>query len=113
MSPFWFFLVPVGLWFISGLRVIQEYEAGVIFRLGRFAEVKRAGLNWIVPGVDRAELAARAGHDEASGRPVLVDDGALERLGLGRGGGSPGPRGPKDHEQADAKQGKKTQKPHY
>ena len=53
MSPFWFFLVPVGLWFITGLRVIQEYEAGVIFRLGRFAEVKRAGLNWIVPGIDR------------------------------------------------------------
>jgi regulator of protease activity HflC (stomatin/prohibitin superfamily) len=53
VSPFWFFLVPVGIWFISGLRVIQEYEAGVIFRLGRFAEVKRAGLNWIVPGLDR------------------------------------------------------------
>ena len=53
MSPFWFFVVPVGLWFISGLRVIQEYESGVIFRLGRFAEVKHAGLNWIVPGVDR------------------------------------------------------------
>ena len=41
------------IWIISGLRVIQEYEAGVIFRLGRFAETKRAGLNWIVPGVDR------------------------------------------------------------
>jgi len=53
VSPLWFFLVPVGLWLISGLRVIQEYESGVIFRLGRFAEVKRAGLNWIVPGVDR------------------------------------------------------------
>ena len=53
MSAFWFFLIPVGLWFISGLRVIQEYEAGVIFRLGRFAETKRAGLNWIVPGLDR------------------------------------------------------------
>jgi regulator of protease activity HflC (stomatin/prohibitin superfamily) len=53
VSPVWFFLIPVGLWFISGLRVIQEYEAGVIFRLGRFAEVKRAGLNWIVPGIDR------------------------------------------------------------
>ena len=53
MSPFWFFLIPVALWLISGLRVIQEYESGVIFRLGRFAEVKRAGLNWIVPGLDR------------------------------------------------------------
>ena len=53
MSPIWFFVIPIGLWLISGLRVIQEYESGVIFRLGRFAEVKRAGLNWIVPGLDR------------------------------------------------------------
>src|SRR5256886_16344343 len=50
---YWVFVVPVLFWIISGLRVIQEYESGVIFRLGRFAEVKRAGLNWIVPGVDR------------------------------------------------------------
>src|SRR5437016_4904703 len=49
----WVFVVPVLFWIISGLRVIQEYESGVIFRLGRFAEVKRAGLNWIVPGGDR------------------------------------------------------------
>src|SRR5947207_8860889 len=46
-------VVPVLFWIISGLCVIQEYESGVIFRLGRFAEVKRAGLNWIVPGLDR------------------------------------------------------------
>ncbi len=51
---YWVFLVvPVLFWIISGLRIIQEYEAGVIFRLGRFAEVKRAGLNWIVPMIDR------------------------------------------------------------
>ena len=47
------FIVIVLLWVISGLRVIQQYEAGVIFRLGRFAETKRAGLNWIVPMLDR------------------------------------------------------------
>jgi regulator of protease activity HflC (stomatin/prohibitin superfamily) len=50
---YWVFVIPVLFWVVSGLRVIQEYESGVIFRLGRFAEVKRAGLNWIVPGVDR------------------------------------------------------------
>jgi regulator of protease activity HflC (stomatin/prohibitin superfamily) len=47
------FIVIVLFWVISGLRVIQQYEAGVIFRLGRFAETKRAGLNWIVPMLDR------------------------------------------------------------
>ncbi len=52
--PFWLiFVVPIAFWILTGLKVIQEYEAGVIFRLGRYAETKRAGLNWIVPGIDR------------------------------------------------------------
>lgn len=47
------FAIPVLAWVLSGIKIIQEYESGVIFRLGRFAEVKRAGLNWIIPVVDR------------------------------------------------------------
>ncbi len=37
----------------AGIRVITEYERGVVFRLGRFSGVKAAGLKWIIPGVDR------------------------------------------------------------
>ena len=36
-----------------GIRVLAEYERGVMFRLGRFNGVKTAGLKWIIPGVDR------------------------------------------------------------
>jgi regulator of protease activity HflC (stomatin/prohibitin superfamily) len=36
-----------------GIRIITEYERGVVFRLGRFTGVKTAGLRWIIPGVDR------------------------------------------------------------
>jgi regulator of protease activity HflC (stomatin/prohibitin superfamily) len=37
-----------------GLRVVQEYERGIVFRLGRVrAEIKRPGLNVIVPVIDR------------------------------------------------------------
>ncbi len=39
--------------FILGLRVLPEYERGVVFRLGRFQGVRSAGLKWIIPGVDR------------------------------------------------------------
>jgi regulator of protease activity HflC (stomatin/prohibitin superfamily) len=39
--------------FVFGVRIITEYERGVIFRLGRFVEVKTAGFKWIIPGVDR------------------------------------------------------------
>ena len=39
--------------FILGLRVLPEYERGVVFRLGRFQGVRSAGWKWIIPGVDR------------------------------------------------------------
>ncbi len=39
--------------FFIGIRVLTEYERGVLFRLGRFAGVKTAGLRWVIPGIDR------------------------------------------------------------
>src|ERR1700760_741456 len=45
-------LVFIGL---SGFRVAQEYERGVVFRLGRFKGLRGPGLYWIIPlGVERA-----------------------------------------------------------
>jgi regulator of protease activity HflC (stomatin/prohibitin superfamily) len=44
-----FFLVI----FISGVRVLYEYERGVIFRLGRITNTKGPGMCWIIPFVDR------------------------------------------------------------
>lgn len=37
----------------SGLRVVQQYEKGVVFRLGKIVGVKEPGLNWIVPLIDK------------------------------------------------------------
>jgi regulator of protease activity HflC (stomatin/prohibitin superfamily) len=46
--------VFVGVLFLmSAVRVLQEYERGVLFRLGRFSSVKNAGLRLVIPGVDR------------------------------------------------------------
>jgi regulator of protease activity HflC (stomatin/prohibitin superfamily) len=40
---------------LSGLRVAQEYERGVVFRLGRYAGLRGPGLYWIIPlGIERA-----------------------------------------------------------
>jgi regulator of protease activity HflC (stomatin/prohibitin superfamily) len=39
--------------FFSSVRVVQEYERGVIFRLGRFVGAKGPGLFFILPFVDR------------------------------------------------------------
>ena len=42
-------LVLFVLWFLSGLRIAQEYERSVVFRLGRFASVRGPGLYWNIP----------------------------------------------------------------
>src|SRR5512133_4246524 len=49
-------LVPVALvvlWVFMGLRIVNEYEQGVVLRLGRYVGVRTAGLKWIIPFVDR------------------------------------------------------------
>jgi regulator of protease activity HflC (stomatin/prohibitin superfamily) len=40
---------------LSGVRIAQEYERGVVFRLGRFAGLRGPGLYWIIPlGIERS-----------------------------------------------------------
>ena len=41
------------LLFMSGIRILNEYERGVVFRLGRIADTKGPGFKWIIPFVDR------------------------------------------------------------
>ncbi len=43
-------LIIVG---VQGLRIVQEYERGVIFRLGRCVGAKGPGLFFIIPGLDK------------------------------------------------------------
>jgi regulator of protease activity HflC (stomatin/prohibitin superfamily) len=51
---FTLFAVVVALLIIvKAVQILQEYERGVVFRLGRFNEVKEAGLRFIIPFVDR------------------------------------------------------------
>jgi regulator of protease activity HflC (stomatin/prohibitin superfamily) len=37
----------------SSIRILIEYERGVVFRLGRFAGIKGPGLRFIIPIVDK------------------------------------------------------------
>jgi regulator of protease activity HflC (stomatin/prohibitin superfamily) len=53
-SYFWLTLVAmVGLLLAYTLRVLREYERGVIFQLGRFWAVKGPGLVVVIPGVQQ------------------------------------------------------------
>lgn len=38
---------------ISGIIVVKEWEEGVTFTLGKFSEIKKPGLRWIFPGIQK------------------------------------------------------------
>src|SRR5450631_3253203 len=60
MLLFWvlpYFVVVVVVILLSGLRIAQEYQRGVLFRLGRARGLRGPGLFWIIPlGIDRAVI---------------------------------------------------------
>lgn len=51
----WILLLIIVLLILSGLRIVQQYQKGVVFRLGKIVSVKDPGLNWIVPFIDRLQ----------------------------------------------------------
>src|SRR5512146_2426827 len=71
-------LVPVALvvlWVFMGLRIVNEYEQGVVLRLGRYVGLKTAGLKWIVPFVDRMIIIAmRVTAEQVPPQDVITRD---------------------------------------
>jgi regulator of protease activity HflC (stomatin/prohibitin superfamily) len=48
-------LIVVAFLVLSGIRIAQEYQRGVVFRLGRYQGLRGPGLYWIIPlGIERA-----------------------------------------------------------
>jgi regulator of protease activity HflC (stomatin/prohibitin superfamily) len=51
---FWIPIIIIAIFILSSaIKILQEYERGVIFRLGRLAGVKGPGLVLIIPIIDR------------------------------------------------------------
>jgi len=46
-------LVLVAMLFASSIRILREYQRGVVFQLGRFWRVKGPGLVLVIPGVQQ------------------------------------------------------------
>jgi regulator of protease activity HflC (stomatin/prohibitin superfamily) len=49
MSILYIALLVTAALAISGIRIAQEYERGVLFRLGRFVAIRGPGIFWILP----------------------------------------------------------------
>ncbi len=46
-------LIIIGMFLVSAVRILREYERGVVFTLGRFSGVKGPGLILIIPGLQQ------------------------------------------------------------
>ena len=53
MTGTFIFVAIIVLFILSGVKVLKEYERGVVFRLGRIVEPKGPGLRFIIPGIDK------------------------------------------------------------
>ncbi|MFL6694703.1 MAG: SPFH domain-containing protein, partial [Ramlibacter sp.] len=47
------FVLLVAFVFSTALRVLREYQRGVVFQLGRFWKVKGPGLVVLIPGIQQ------------------------------------------------------------
>ena len=52
-SPLAIFIGIIVILILSGVRILKEYERGVVFRLGRIMSPKGPGFNWIIPVADK------------------------------------------------------------
>ncbi|HML94343.1 MAG TPA: slipin family protein [Thermodesulfobacteriota bacterium] len=52
-SPVVIFIAIIAILILSGVRILNEYERGVVFRLGRIVAPKGPGFKWIIPMVDK------------------------------------------------------------
>ena len=45
----WIIVIIIFVFILPGIRVVQQYEKGVVFRLGKIVSIKEPGLTWIIP----------------------------------------------------------------
>ncbi|MGH7871654.1 MAG: slipin family protein [Candidatus Binatia bacterium] len=47
------FLILVAVAIISGVKILKEYERGVVFRLGRMVGARGPGMVYVIPGIEK------------------------------------------------------------
>jgi regulator of protease activity HflC (stomatin/prohibitin superfamily) len=50
--PFTFLIIAVAA-LVSGIKILKEYERGVVFRLGRMVGARGPGMIYVIPGIEK------------------------------------------------------------
>jgi regulator of protease activity HflC (stomatin/prohibitin superfamily) len=68
--------VPAGLLLSASPRLIKDWDRAVMLRLGKFEEVLRPGISWIIPGIDviAASVDMRIRSTSFSAEKTLTQD---------------------------------------
>jgi regulator of protease activity HflC (stomatin/prohibitin superfamily) len=51
-EPILFVIIAI---LLSGIRIAQEYQRAIVFRLGRFQSIRGLGLYWLIPLIEREQ----------------------------------------------------------
>ena len=46
-------VILIGVILVTGIKILREYERGVVFMLGRFYKVKGPGLIFVIPAIQQ------------------------------------------------------------
>jgi regulator of protease activity HflC (stomatin/prohibitin superfamily) len=76
------FVIIVAIWLLNSIKILREYERGVIFRLGRLlAEPKGPGLIFVFAPVDRmVRVSLRVDTLEVPGQDVVTRDNVTVKV---------------------------------
>ena len=78
----WLYLLGlVVIVFLSGIRIIYQFQRGVKFRLGRFVGVLQPGFRWIIPIVDKIQkVDVRVIATDIPSQEVMTQDNVSIRV---------------------------------
>ncbi len=52
-GPLYIFLIILGVLLVTGIKILKEYERGVIFRLGRMVDPRGPGIIYVITLIER------------------------------------------------------------
>lgn len=79
--PLFFPFVLLVMFVASAVRILPEYERGVLFRLGRLVGVRGPGLFFIIPGIDRmVRVSLRTVAFEVPPQDVITHDNVTVKV---------------------------------
>ena len=53
MILFWWLVGIIGFFILIGLRIVDQYERGVVLTFGKYTSTRQPGLTWILVGIQR------------------------------------------------------------